>query len=101
MKIATSDSISLARIDGEVFTIVSVEKSNYENNGEVKEGVKITTKESFTIEEVDYNKFHTTREIIVKDLLKDTYQEGFAKGDTLKVSCVNPEGKKYFVLKNA
>lgn len=101
MKLSNSssgDSKSLKHIDGETFTIVAAEQSNYEDKGEITPGVKLTTKETFG----DLgNRFHTTRMTIVKQLMSDEIQAGFAKGDTLTVRCVQPEGKKYYVMENA
>jgi len=62
------DSVSLAEIDGEKFHITRIEDSDYDDNGEIKKGVKITTKEEFDIDGNKMNKFHTTRIAIVKIL---------------------------------
>ena len=42
---STGDSAGLTTIDGKQFTITAVEDSPYENNGDVTQGIKITTKE--------------------------------------------------------
>jgi hypothetical protein len=66
------DSKSLTNIDGQKFTIVKIENSNYEKNGKISEGVKITTQEEFDVEGEKFNKFHTTRTTIVPKLRDET-----------------------------
>jgi len=58
------DSISLLKIDGQPFHIVKIEGSAYNEDP----GFKITTEESFTIDGVKWNKFHTTRRAVVAKL---------------------------------
>ncbi len=62
------DSVSLSTIDGEAFHVTHIEDSDYDDNGEIKKGVKITTKEEFDVDGNKVNKFHTTRIAIVKIL---------------------------------
>ena len=45
-----TNSASLAKIDGQSFTITQIEDSNYTQGDEVTKGVKLTMKESFSIE---------------------------------------------------
>lgn len=99
----TGDSISLAKIDGEAFTIVGVVDSEYTEQGkEPKPGVKITTKEQFEVEGKEWNVFHTTRETIVKALTDDTVRADLNNGEEIGlVKCEKVEGKRYFVLKSA
>lgn len=76
------DSISLTKIDGQPFTIVASEDSNYENDkGGYDPGKKITTLEKFNIDGKDWNKFHTTRKTIVKTLDKPEIKESLKKGE--------------------
>jgi len=63
-----ADSKSLKSIDGKSFTIVKVEDSDYEDEGKITPGVKITTKEAFDVEGEKYNKFHTTRTAVMTKL---------------------------------
>lgn len=65
---SASDSKSLALIDGKEFTIINVERKDYDEN----KGVKITTKETFEIEGDPFSKFHTTRQAIVGKFLNDS-----------------------------
>ena len=98
----SSDSISMKEIDGKPFTILSVEDSNYEEAGKVSEGVKFTTKESFTIDGAKWNKFHTTRDVVVKRLREpDVAQALKASGAIGPLVCEQAKGKKYFVLRDA
>jgi len=99
----TSDSISLAKIDGKAFTIVGVVDSAYTEQGkEPKPGVKITTKEQFKVDGKEWNVFHTTRETVVKALTDDTIRADLASGEEIGlVKCEKVEGKRYFVLKSA
>lgn len=57
----------MAKIDGQSFTIVQIEDSNYTQGDEVTKGVKLTMKESFSIDGNQMSKFHTTRVAIVKN----------------------------------
>jgi len=59
------DSVSLGEIGDKPFTIVSVEKSNYNDIA----GVKITTQESFEVNGEKNNKFNTTIQVITQTLL--------------------------------
>lgn len=103
-----SDSVSLAKIEGKSFTIVKIEDSNYEQNGEVTKGVKITTKESFIVEgTVDQqNKFHTTRKTLVNKLNDEKLRTAVNGGQPLgPVKCDKVTAKKggnpYYVLVDA
>ncbi len=76
------DSVSLTKIDGQPFTIVASEDSNYENDkGGYDRGKKITTLEKFNIDGKDWSKFHTTRQAIVKSLDKPEILEALKKGE--------------------
>ena len=87
------DSASLAKLD-KPFTITKVEDSNYEGNGEVTEGVKFTTKETFEIDGNEINKFHTTRIAIVKFLKRDDVRNDINGGKPLgPVRCVEQKAK--------
>lgn len=63
-----SDSISLTKIDGQKFTIVKVDDSDYEDKGKKSRGVKITTQEDFKVDGIPHNRFHTTRMLVVGKL---------------------------------
>ncbi len=103
-----SDSVSLKEIDGQKFTIVAVEQSNYDETL----GVKLTTKESFQVkgksETLDgINKFHTTRKAIVNLLLSDGVRDSLLKGEEIgqvKVILQKSQtkgGKDYYTLVEA
>jgi len=100
----TSNSISLAKIDGKPFTIVSVEKSDYEEGaGDSRTstpGVKITTAEEFD----GVNVLHTTRTAIVSKLTSEAVLEALQSGSIGPVKCVKAKsgnGKDYFKLADA
>lgn len=79
----TSDSVSLTRIGDKPFSIAAVEDSPFEDGATVKDGVKITTVESFEIDGKKYSKFHTTRTAIVSRLKSSELREALARGDTI------------------
>jgi hypothetical protein len=100
------DSISLAKLKQEPFTIVAIEESNYEENGKVNPGVKITTEKMHMIDGKMYNKFHTTRIAIVNKLKNPQLLAVLAKGDTIgpvvaKEVPSKKGGKPYFDLVEA
>lgn len=78
-----SDSVSLKGIDGKKFTIAAIEDSNYEDDGNVTEGVKITTKESFEVDGSKVNKFHTTRTAVVNKLRSQDLRDDLKLGHTI------------------
>jgi len=98
-----SDSVSLAKIDGQPFTPVGLEDSNYTEQGkEDQEGVKITTKETFDVDGNEVSKFHTTRKAIVSKTkqLRDIIEAG----DLGAVKCIKTafaNGKSGFKLVDA
>lgn len=94
------DSVSLTKVGNNSFTITGIENSDYDDNGEVTPGVKITTKEKFE----GVNKFHTTRVAIVKKLSNEKLRADVAAGKHLKVKCVtrkSKNNKEYFDLEDA
>lgn len=98
----SGDSKSLHLIDGKPFTIVGIEDSNYEDGDKVTPGVKITTKESFTIEGNKVSKFHTTRDVVVKRLRESDVTEALSSAGSIgPLICSQAKGKKYFVLSDA
>lgn len=86
---SAKDSISLTEIGEKPFTIVSVEKSNYEKQGaEPVPGVKITTQEEWETDKGEkVNKLHTTRRAIVSKLTNENFLEALNGGETFKVKC--------------
>ena len=101
-----SDSVSLTKIDGKSFIIVKVEDSDYEEKGVKTKGVKIITKENFSIEGEDRNKFHTTRMVVVNRLCEEKVRADLAQGDTIgpmicKEIQAKKGGKPYFDLVEA
>ena len=93
----TGNSISLAKIGEKPFTIVAVEKSDYESNGEVTDGIKITVEESFEGVRV----LHTTRRAIVSQLTKPEVLKTLETETIGAVKCVkatSAAGKDYFKL---
>lgn len=98
-----SDSVSLAKLNSAPFTIVAVEDSNYEDSGNVTQGVKITTKDMHNIDGKKYNKFHSTRTAIVNKLRDAKIRDALSKGDSIgpvKAMSVPAKkgGKPYFDL---
>lgn len=90
-----SDSVSLAKLEGKSFTIVAVEDSNYEDGGNVSQGVKITTKERHLVDGDPRNKFHSTRTAIVNKLRDPAVREALKAGDTIgPVKAVLQKAKK-------
>ena len=67
MALHTSSIKSLSYLDDREFTIIGVERKDHDEN----KGIKITTKEEFDIEGEKINKFHTTRQAIVRKFLND------------------------------
>lgn len=108
---STGDSASLVKIDGKSFTITAVEDSPYEEGGTVTQGIKITTTESFDVEGEEYNKFHTTRAVLVGKLspvdkegnpANQKLHSALAEGEEIgPVKCEKAKGKKYFILVDA
>ena len=68
MALHTSSIKSLSYLDNREFTIIGVERKDYDEN----KGIKIATSEDFVIEGKKINKFHTTRQAIVRKFLNDT-----------------------------
>ena len=64
---SSGDSRSLALLDDKQFTIINVERKDYDEN----KGIKIATSEDFEIEGEKVSKFHTTRQAIVGKFLND------------------------------
>jgi len=89
------DSANLKSIDGKLFTIAGVEDSGYDDNGVMVPGVKITTKESFDVEGIKWDKFHTTRSVIVKSLKSSAMREDLKLGHTIgPTKCVLQPSKQ-------
>ena len=107
------DSVAISTIDGMFFTITDVERSDYTEIDKktgaktTTKGVKITTKESYTVEGKAENKFHTTRVEVVKKLLgkkflEDLKTEGFEPMVCVKTPYTNKEGldRSFFKLQS-
>ncbi len=101
----TGDSISLVKLGDKPFTIIKVEDSDYTQGDEVTKGVKITTKEAFSIEGKDWSKFHTTRIAVVRKLgdktIRDSINGGTPMGQVKCVSAKAANGKDFFNLLDA
>ena len=99
---SAGDSVSLGKIDGQQFTIVAVQQSDYEDQS----GVKITTLDKHQVgESMDsFNKFHTTRKAVVEKLLSEQVQTALAGDIVFTVKCVKTHTKdgkhEYFVLED-
>ena len=65
--VSSGDSRSLSCLDDREFTICGVERKDYDEN----KGIKIATSEDFEIQGEKVNKFHTTRQAIVRKFLND------------------------------
>ena len=92
----------MAKIDGQSFTITEIEDSHYTQGEEITKGVKLTMKESFSIDGNQMNKFHTTRVAIVKKFSNQKLRDDINSGkETLYVKCVlekSTSGKNFFNL---
>lgn len=92
----------MAKIDDNAFTITRIEDSDYTQGNEVTKGIKITTKETFEIQGIPTNKFHTTRVAIVKKFDNPKIRSDVNNGNQLgPVKCVlekSSSGKNFFNL---
>ena len=99
------DSVSLAKIDGQPFTITHIEDSNYTQGEDVTRGVKLTMKEFFSVDGNQMNKFHTTRVAIVKKFSNQKLRDDINScKETLCVKCISEKsssGKSFFNLVDA
>ena len=95
----------MAKIDGQSFTITEIEDSHYTQGEEITKGVKLTMRESFSIDGNQMNKFHTTRVAIVKKFSNQKLRDDINSGkETLYVKCVlkkSSSGKNFFNLVDA
>jgi len=101
---SSGDSVSLAKIGTEAFTPIAAVQSDYTEGDAVTAGVKITTKESFEIDGVEYNKLHTTRKAVVTKMLSEAVQAAMAGEGLDPVKCVPAtfaNGKSGFKLEDA
>ena len=99
------DSVNLKLIGESPFHIVGVEDSPYKDkDGKVVPGVKITTKEEFDVDGQKWNKFHTTRTVIVQKLTGDGIRAAIEAGELDAVRCVQQTpakgGFKYYDLQD-
>lgn len=101
------DSKSLALLENQPFTIISVEKSTFTTkDGVVKPSVNIEIDSAYTIEDQDVTNFHTTRAIIVKTLTKENIMADINGGDPLgpvyckKIVKEKNKGNSYFILED-
>ena len=86
----SGDSLNLKTIDGQKFTIVDWERSDYDNNGESTVGIKFTTEEKF---DNDIQKLHTTRQVVVQRFFK--VKDG--KTEPTKLGVAVKDGEKFCV----
>jgi len=99
---SVGDSVSLAKIDGQNFTVIAVENSDYTDGNNTTPGVKISTKEEFTVDGNKISKFHTTRQVIVDTFKNESLRSSLAKGDELgPLICKKNAGNRYFSLEEA
>ena len=103
--LVVKDSVSLAKIDGQSFTITHIEDSNYTQGEDVTRGVKLTMKEFFSVDGNQMNKFHTTRVAIVKKFSNQKLRDDInSSKETLCVKCISEKsssGKSFFNLVDA
>jgi hypothetical protein len=96
---SSGDSVSMTKMDGQPFTVIAVEDSNYDDGGNSTPGVKLTTKEKW---DNGVNKLHTTRKVIVEFFKQESVRKALAGGDVAgPFVCEKPSGKNYFVMKDA
>lgn len=107
----TGDSLNLKTIDGQKFTIVDWERSDYDDKGQSTVGIKFTTEEKF---DNDLQKLHTTRMVIVQRFFKVKDGEEIVTdlgkavkaGEKFTVKCVlkqpqNKGGKEFYDIEDA
>ena len=58
----------MAKIGEKAFTPTHIEDSDYTKGDKITKGIKITTKETFTVDGEEYNKLHTTRVAVMNKL---------------------------------
>ena len=88
-----AESISLGKIDGTPFTIVSITDSDYEGNA----GVIIETQEHIEIDGNKVNRFHTTRKAVVNTLSNEQLRKDLESGQVLgPVVCIKKKTKAGF-----
>ena len=102
---SVADSKSLAKLQGQKFTIVKIEDSDYQKGATITKGVKVTTKESFDIDGTKQNKFHSTRKAIVNKLNNEKLRTKVNHGEPLgPVYCILVKAKQggddYYELKD-
>lgn len=96
---SSGDSVSMTTMDGQPFTVIAVEDSDYEDAGVVTPGVKLTTKEKWNN---GVNKLHTTRKVIVDLFKQQKVRDALANGDTVgPFVCEKQPGKKYWTMRDA
>lgn len=100
--VSVGDSTQLSQIDGKPFTITAIEDSDYtDSDNTTTPGVKITTKEEFDINGEKYNRFHTTRSVIVENLRNEKLRADLQQGNVLgPLVCKKNPGKKYYVMED-
>ena len=94
-----ADSHNLKTVDGQNFTIVDWERSDYtDQHGKTSKGIKFTVKEDFD----GVSKLYTTRQVIVQKfytvdngtLVPTKLGEDVKKGTEFAVKCVEVKAKK-------
>jgi len=106
---ATGEATNISKIDGKPFTIVKVVDSDYEGQDGIVQGIRIETKESFDIEGNSFNKFYTTRTVIVskffnKEKVPSALTTAILAGGELKVKTISKQsskGRSYFDFEQA
>lgn len=110
---SNTDAIGLGKIDGKAFTIMHLEKGQYDDHGNMIDSVMITTKQTFEVEIPQsegtpklgkFDKFYTTRKAICSTLLRSDIFEAVNSGQELgPVKCVMTKtktGRDIYVLKD-
>ena len=95
----------MTKLGDQAFTVIHIEDSNYEDGGQITQGVKFTTKEMFEVEGNQVNKFHTTRVAVVKKFsnpkLRDDVNNGKSLGPIKCITEKTEKGKDFFNLIDA
>ncbi len=95
------ESIGLARIGAEPFTITSVEDSSYDG----EPSIRIITKEKIKVDGTAYNQFYTSRKAVMDTLKNLKLREDLKIKPLGPVKCILTKakggGKDYWVLADA
>ncbi|MEX0863023.1 hypothetical protein [Nitrosopumilus sp.] len=96
----------MAKIGEQSFTVIFIEDSDYTQGENITKGVKVTTREEFSVDGSKINKFHTTRVAIVNRFRNDKIRDDINNkhiplGPVKCISEKSASGKNFFNLVDA